>query len=278
MKLRHTIVLISLLFFFSQCSEPCGDMACKNNGICVDGVCDCPEGFTGTTCEIDLNQKLKRLTRVGGFILEYEYTLNNKISKQTLYNINSEIELQSEFEVINDTIIETVNDFMSTLTYKNKYYEVSESMIRVETFINNTITISNEKSYMFSEECGLTNQTFIDSLGIPQITVNWIYDDNNCSFTAEYINQYGNIDKRIKGIITSNKLNPIPSVFDHFNKKRIALLDTSYFYNILQDPNAVFTPGTSYSASYEFNSNGFPDKETRKHFNASETTYIYEYL
>ena len=35
----------------------CEDAACKNNGICMDGACHCPDGFEGKFCEINIVQQ-----------------------------------------------------------------------------------------------------------------------------------------------------------------------------------------------------------------------------
>ncbi len=42
------------MFTFNSCTDPCGDVVCNNGGICDEGRCDCPEGFSGTNCEINL--------------------------------------------------------------------------------------------------------------------------------------------------------------------------------------------------------------------------------
>lgn len=35
--------------------DPCAGIECLNEGICEDGACDCPEGFTGEFCEIEID-------------------------------------------------------------------------------------------------------------------------------------------------------------------------------------------------------------------------------
>ena len=37
--------------YFTSDSNPC-----QNNGICQDGVCICPNGWTGVTCTVDMDE------------------------------------------------------------------------------------------------------------------------------------------------------------------------------------------------------------------------------
>ncbi|MCB0647814.1 MAG: calcium-binding EGF-like domain-containing protein [Saprospiraceae bacterium] len=51
--------LTGLFLFFllvgSSCSksDPCESLVCQNDGSCVDGKCQCPEGWEGTLCETE---------------------------------------------------------------------------------------------------------------------------------------------------------------------------------------------------------------------------------
>lgn len=47
-----TFLLIVLAF--SGCCDPCKETECYNGGICVDGSCTCPEGWTGEDCSIEV--------------------------------------------------------------------------------------------------------------------------------------------------------------------------------------------------------------------------------
>lgn len=46
--LLFTVFSLSLL---SSCSsDPCESVTCANGGVCMDGTCDCPDGWTGADC------------------------------------------------------------------------------------------------------------------------------------------------------------------------------------------------------------------------------------
>ncbi len=44
------LALVGMLFLFDSCTTCEGD--CPPNSTCVDGVCECDEGFSGVNCEI----------------------------------------------------------------------------------------------------------------------------------------------------------------------------------------------------------------------------------
>lgn len=54
--LRKLIYLCFAVALFTACgddpADPCADVDCGANGVCVDGTCDCEEGYSGANCEI----------------------------------------------------------------------------------------------------------------------------------------------------------------------------------------------------------------------------------
>lgn len=58
-RLVFLLLLIPAVFSLTSCGEdtpipdPCSTVMCDNGGTCDAGICDCPDGFSGTTCEID---------------------------------------------------------------------------------------------------------------------------------------------------------------------------------------------------------------------------------
>lgn len=51
-KIHLTIIFIlSTLLFGCEPEDPCDTVVCNNGGICVEGNCDCPEGFSGSQCD-----------------------------------------------------------------------------------------------------------------------------------------------------------------------------------------------------------------------------------
>lgn len=69
------VALIGLLFFVS-CSkdEPCDSIVCANDGICVNGSCQCPPNYTGASC---LEQQTPAFIRIRKVVVTDFPELNN---------------------------------------------------------------------------------------------------------------------------------------------------------------------------------------------------------
>ncbi|WNJ21115.1 hypothetical protein [Pontibacter sp. G13] len=49
------LALFACLSLASGCEDPCDGKICENGGTCIDGECECPEGFIGPNCNINLD-------------------------------------------------------------------------------------------------------------------------------------------------------------------------------------------------------------------------------
>ena len=48
-------ICFSITLILTSCSksDPCEGIVCKNGGTCIEGKCQCPDGFEGTLCETE---------------------------------------------------------------------------------------------------------------------------------------------------------------------------------------------------------------------------------
>lgn len=48
----YIIALIALMSLAACKPNPCKEIFCQNGGVCFEGVCRCPDGYSGDYCEI----------------------------------------------------------------------------------------------------------------------------------------------------------------------------------------------------------------------------------
>ncbi len=69
-RLALATVSLSAMVFFTACeADKCKTrgIVCLNDGICYDGVCNCPVGFDGDSCQFKENAKF--VAKYGGILL-----------------------------------------------------------------------------------------------------------------------------------------------------------------------------------------------------------------
>jgi hypothetical protein len=54
-KLLQVTIVAGAISILGSCNnqDSCEDTSCTNNGVCVEGTCICPDGFSGPNCEIE---------------------------------------------------------------------------------------------------------------------------------------------------------------------------------------------------------------------------------
>lgn len=66
-------VLLPLLFLaltFNACqkdpalTDPCYNITCYNDGVCANGLCNCPDGYDGSDCSIELTPVSMTITGI----------------------------------------------------------------------------------------------------------------------------------------------------------------------------------------------------------------------
>lgn len=59
MKYRfYPLLLAWSLILIWGCGDPCSQTVCENDGTCLEGACQCPEGYSGEQCEAELREPL----------------------------------------------------------------------------------------------------------------------------------------------------------------------------------------------------------------------------
>lgn len=68
MKPVAPLLFCIVLMLFSACSkddsDPCDDKICFNGGVCIDGGCECPVGYSGSDCGTQVVPRSIQITKI----------------------------------------------------------------------------------------------------------------------------------------------------------------------------------------------------------------------
>lgn len=69
-ELKKLAFIFFALFILKSCSDPCEELICLNGGACQDGLCLCPDFYSGPNCEIE--ERLNFLGTYTGTTIYYD--------------------------------------------------------------------------------------------------------------------------------------------------------------------------------------------------------------
>lgn len=52
LKISYLLTLLCVILIIDGCvKDNCNTLVCQHNGVCLDGNCNCPDGYSGANCE-----------------------------------------------------------------------------------------------------------------------------------------------------------------------------------------------------------------------------------
>lgn len=83
-KLTHLLGAALIGFAsFTSCTDPCADVTCQNGGTCVEGDCECADGYTGTNCETEERAQFIGSYNVSEACTSGQYTYSVTVSNSS---------------------------------------------------------------------------------------------------------------------------------------------------------------------------------------------------
>jgi hypothetical protein len=107
-KLFQLLLVCGGLAVMNSCNnqDACEDTVCQNNGVCVEGTCVCPEGFSGPNCEIPSFDN--------GVYIVHEGNFQGGNASVSFLNKNNNIMSNGVFTAVNGIPLGDVGQSMTT--------------------------------------------------------------------------------------------------------------------------------------------------------------------
>jgi hypothetical protein len=148
-----TALTLGLASLNSCTEDKCKDVTCDNGGACVDGTCECADGYEGTTCQTETRTAFIGNYSVTSGTVTCPVSGNGNISQGTpvVISTSSSSVLKVSIVFAGISLTGTVNGSNVTLdqvTLNNLTYSGSGSVS------GNTLTMSiNEQDPSVGETC-----------------------------------------------------------------------------------------------------------------------------
>jgi len=283
-RIAYLSLPLFIFLFIIGCKEdpgPCESINCLNEGVCLEGVCNCPEGFEGENCEIDLSKIERRLKSIKSEYLEFRdityftYDQDGNIDSLEVFTItNFGLEVLRKTKLyyqINDTIFRDDFNIDNHLYRREKWILQDDGVIsQVFTSIDSSVPLTYAGS----------NLEFVDNnCGFRKVQYSQIrcdenfFTDENCSYIRESQNSNGEVVRETI-VMRDDKNYPIKNEYDYIHQFTGGNI-LGYEVKFLEIDSIDMVE--SYSSEYIYNENSYPDSEVRTFYNGKVMNYEYTY-
>lgn len=266
--MKHITILLLLITICACKEDPCEETNCLNGGECIEGICECPEGFGGENCA-SIIQRIKNESHNGQLLFTYEYLENGNIASI----ISSQISYTFEYRT--DTIIKHYMNHINNQEGFTEYSLLNDKSVKSQSYYDGTIDLEYNLYSNFNEACGYETQEFINGINNQVISTGTkTFTDSFCSFSHEIVFNADNSTFMIIEVINDDgNYYGASSLLPFFGNVQ--------YGNIVsftqKDGDGEIDLNNSYSAEFIYDDNNFPTSEVRTSLAGSVTNITYEY-
>ena len=175
MKRLITIIIgLTVLLFIPSCSsDPCEEISCLNGGICTEGICDCPPGWSGDDCSVVDFDFVGRFTSTSFSLTECTDVSNNRIIAADSNNEYCIVNADNNQECLRITLILEENNQARFIQVEN--LTIGGIQFSTPTIFEGTFTTSDELiSFVVEDNAGTLEFTVTDD----RTGIEWIQSNS----------------------------------------------------------------------------------------------------
>jgi len=171
-----------ITFFLNSCKDPCKDVFCENNGVCIEGDCDCPNGFSGTNCENnDLEKTATLQIKLNPTFGDKSIELYNPVTDE---NGQAIFQLEKLYFYISDLRLdsETAQEEILLVDAGDPNYETGTTKIKPGNYSSLTLGLGVEERLNHADPASYEND---HPLGSGHTDKHWIWETGYIFYKIE---------------------------------------------------------------------------------------------
>jgi len=219
------------------------------------------------------DRRLLEVKRDGQLLINYTYYDDGRIKTRTSYREDEEINLSSEFSYEADKSIELRTEIASGIVRIFESFNVDTENSR-SNLVDDTGEILAHNTYRFGQyDCGAVETKYFNTNNELTLSIERDFNGNNCDHTRSIRNNGGGTVSEVV-YFTGDKRSPFTET--HLDYLRLGSQRTIIRLEKLDlEGNPI--EEDSYTAEYSFNSDDYPENETRFYLDGNVVNYTYKY-